>query len=280
MCATPSLSVFPNALKEIYYRRTRRQDVNLVTDLKLLPSGEEPSPRDNWYQVKTSLRKGVFGTPPLFMWYQLGKMVGEMTKEEKANVITELDVLYGDDVPWYEFERLEPPTLAKKEPVEATWITYRRSVKIPPRAPPLHFSHSGNFKIMQIADLHFSVSQGTCRETPEPCDNSDNKTISLLMHMLDQEKPNLVVFTGDQLNGQGTSWDPKSVLAKFARAATDRNIPWAAVFGNHDAEDGATREQQIELLKALPYSLVQRGPKDIHGVGNYLLKVWSADACV
>ncbi|KAF8347706.1 Metallo-dependent phosphatase [Amanita rubescens] len=263
---------------EIYYRRTRRQDVNFVTDLKLLPSGEEPSPRDNWYQVQTSLRKGVFGTPPLFMWYKLGKMVGEMTKEEKANVITELDVLYGDDVPWYEFERLEPPTVAKKEPVEATWITYRKGVKTPPHAPPLHFSHSGKFKIMQIADLHFSVSQGSCRETPEPCNNSDNMTTSLLMRMLDKEKPNLVVFTGDQLNGQGTSWDPKSVLAKFARAATDRNIPWAAVFGNHDAEDGATREQQIELLKALPYSLVQRGPKDIHGVGNYLLKVWSADA--
>jgi len=87
----------------------------------------------------------------------------------------------------------------------------------------------------------------------------------------------MVVFTGDQLNGQGTSWDSKSVLAKFARAVTERGIPWAAVFGNHDDEGGSSREEQLKLMQALPYSLVERGPRDIHGVGNYVLKVKSAD---
>ena len=88
----------------------------------------------------------------------------------------------------------------------------------------------------------------------------------------------MVVFSGDQLNGQGSSWDAKSILAKFARTVTDRGIPWAAVFGNHDEENGGSKEQQMALMKALPYSLVERGPKDIHGVGNYVLKVHSADA--
>lgn len=151
----------------------------------------------------------------------------------------------------------------------------------PPRAPPLHFSHSGKFKILQVADLHYSVSTGVCRDTLlDPCENSDNLTASLLSRVISEEKPNLVVFSGDQLNGQGTSWDPKSVLAKFARAVTDRGIPWAAVFGNHDDENGASREEQLDLMKALPYSLVERGPKDVHGVGNYVLKVLSADAYV
>jgi len=31
-------------------------------------------------------------------------------------------------------------------------------------------------------------------------------------------------------------------------------------------------------MQALPYSLVEPGPKDVHGVGNYVLKVKSADA--
>jgi DNA repair exonuclease SbcCD nuclease subunit len=96
--------------------------------------------------------------------------------------------------------------------------------------------------------------------------------------VISEEKPDLVVFSGDQLNGQGTSWDPKSVLAKFARAVTDKGIPWAAVFGNHDDEIGASREEQLALMRGLPYSLVERGPKDVHGVGNYILKVMSADA--
>lgn len=102
-------------------------------------------------------------------------------------------------------------------------------------------------------------------------------TTSLLSRALDLEKPDLVVFTGDQLNGQGTSWDPMSVLAKFAKAVTQHKIPWAAVFGNHDEDDGVGKEAQVLLMKALPYSLVERGPKDVHGVGNYVLKVKSAD---
>lgn len=39
------------------------------------------------------------------------------------------------------------------------------------------------------------------------------------------------VFSGDQLNGQKTSYDTRSVLAKFARPVINRRIPWAAVFG-------------------------------------------------
>ena len=88
---------------------------------------------------------------------------------------------------------------------------------------------------MQIADLHYSVNVGSCRDTTiSPCTGSDNLTNTLLGHVLDVEKPDMVVFTGDQLNGQGSTWDARSVLAKFAKAVTERGIPWAAVFGNHD----------------------------------------------
>ncbi|KAF8159653.1 Metallo-dependent phosphatase-like protein [Crassisporium funariophilum] len=263
----------------IYYRRTRRQDVNLVTDIQLLPGSDKPEPSDRWVKAATSLRSGVIGTPPLYLWYKIGNSAGNMSAKEKANMITELDVLYGEDVPWYGFEKLEPPTLSQHGRVEATWLTYRRGIKIPPRAPPLHFSHSGKFKVLQVADLHFSVSQGLCKDTLlSPCEHSDNLTNSLISHVLEQEKPDLVVFSGDQLNGQGSTWDPKSVLAKFARAVTDKGVPWAAVFGNHDEEDGLPKDQQVALMKALPYSLVERGPKDVHGVGNYVLKVHSPDA--
>lgn len=231
---------------------------------------------------------------PLFLWYKLGKTAGDMTSDERANLITELDVLYGEDVPWYGFEMLEPATLEQKGKVEATHICYRRGVKskhssiamicidtppVAPKAPPLHFNRNGKFKILQVADLHFSVSQGTCRDTIlNPCEKSDNLTQTLVGHMIDAEKPDLIVFTGDQLNGQGTSWDPRSVLAKFSRAVTEKGVPWAAVFGNHDEEDGMEKEKQVDLMRALPYSLVQRGPKDVHGVGNYVLKVYSPDA--
>jgi len=214
----------------------------------------------------------------LYLWYRLGKTASEMTAEEKANIITEVDVTFGDDIPWYGFEKIQPPTMSTNGKVQSVHITTRRGVKQPPHAQPLHFSREGRFKILQVADLHFSVSPGKCRDTDiSPCTGSDNMTSTLLSRALDLEKPDLVVFTGDQLNGQGTSWDPMSVLAKFAKAVTEHKIPWAAVFGNHDEDDGVRKDAQVLLMKNLPYSLVERGPKDVHGVGNYVLKVKSAD---
>ncbi|KAI0291650.1 Metallo-dependent phosphatase [Multifurca ochricompacta] len=267
----------------LYYRRTRRRDVPLISEIQLLPSGLAPSGASgDWVKAPLSLRDGVRRAPPLFLWYRNEKTLHDMSEEERRSLITELDVVYGDGDPWYGFERISPPTTENSARSESVSITVRRGVKPPPRAPPLHFSHDGRFKIMQIADLHFSVSAGPCRDPSSPCDGGAYAyTESLVERMLDEERPDLVVFTGDQLNGQGTSWDAASVLAKFAAPVISRRIPWAAVFGNHDGEDArefGTRRDQVKLMQGLPYGLVQPGPEDIHGVGNYVLKVWSADA--
>lgn len=134
---------------------------------------------------------------------------------------------------------------------------------------------------MQIADLHYSVSQGSCRDTLSPCEHGDVETDSLLARALDAEKPDLVVFTGDQLNGQGTSWDSRSVLAKFAGMIIDRNISWAAVFGNHDSQQtDMNRKEEMQVLQSLPFSLARAGPPEVDGVGNYVLKVRSPDPYV
>jgi len=266
----------------LYYRRTRRRDVPLISDIQLLSSGATPSGSGDWVKAPLSLRDGIVRAPPLFLWYRTDKTLQDMSDDEHQSLITELDVLYGDGEPWYGFERLSPPTTEKSARSETVSISMRRGVKLPPRAPPLHFSRDGRFKIVQIADLHFSVGAGPCRDPSSPCNGGAYAyTESLIERILDKEQPDLVVFTGDQLNGQGTSWDATSVLAKFAAPVISRRIPWAAVFGNHDAEDArgsGFRRDQIKLMQGLPYSLVQAGPEDIHGVGNYVLKILSADA--
>ena len=74
-------------------------------------------------------------TPPLYLWYKTGKTAADMTAEEKNNLITELDVLWGDDTPWYGFEKLEPPTMEPKGQVQSTRLTFRRGVKSKWRLP-------------------------------------------------------------------------------------------------------------------------------------------------
>ncbi|KIJ55458.1 hypothetical protein M422DRAFT_151719 [Sphaerobolus stellatus SS14] len=264
----------------MYYRRTRKLDIPLITDLRLLPEGGDNllPERDSWYSVGRSVRDGVKGTNPLFLWFKLGPTYRGLDKNQTRNLITELDVIYGSGGPMYGFQMLFPEVVKENAQIDPATIAYRRGPPEISRAPPLHFNHNGTYKILQVADLHFSVSHGKCRDTDlTSCNEADDLTSSLLAKTLDIEKPDLVVFTGDQLNGQKTSWDSRSVLAKFAIPVIDRKIPWTAVFGNHDDETDMNRAIEMKHLMQLPYFVGSAGPKDVHGVGNFVLKVRSPD---
>ncbi|KZT52988.1 Metallo-dependent phosphatase [Calocera cornea HHB12733] len=258
----------------LYYRRTRRLDVPLITDLALLPAETFPNVSltgdATWHRVETDTRNGVYpGQAALFLWYELG---GE------KEIITELDIIRGEGPAWYGFEKLSPAIIPRSNKFDSVWLTYRRGVKTPPKAPPLHFHDDGTFTILQIADLHYSVSNGKCRDTDRvPCDEGDIETDSFIGRVLDAERPDMVVFSGDQLNGQGTSWDSKSVIAKFAKEVIARQLPWAAIFGNHDDETDLDRLSEMRLYQAMPYCLAKPGPSTVDGVGNYVLKVRSGD---
>ncbi|KAF2642994.1 phosphoesteras-like protein [Massarina eburnea CBS 473.64] len=135
----------------------------------------------------------------------------------------------------------------------------------------------GKFKIMQISDLHLSTGLGVCRD-PEPkghnggkCD-ADPRTIEFVERVLDDEKPDLVVLSGDQVNGD-TAPDVPSALFKIVDVLRERKIPYAAIFGNHDDEGVLSRQTQMLLYESLPFSLSEAGPTNIDGVGNYYVEV-------
>jgi len=117
------------AVKVLYYRRTRRRDVPLISDIQLLPSGVTPSDGGDWAKATLSLRDGVVRAPPLFLWYRKDKTLQDMSDDERQSLITELDVVYGDGEPWYGFERLSPPTTEKSARSESVSITMRQGVK-------------------------------------------------------------------------------------------------------------------------------------------------------
>lgn len=128
---------------------------------------------------------------------------------------------------------------------------------------PLRFNAQGQFKIVQFTDLHLKEDH-----------EDDDKTLALMEQVLDVEKPHLVVLTGDIL---GSSAQPQRIMKRCAEPMVERQIPWAATLGNHDDEGTKDRPGLMDIIAALPYSLSERGPKDIHGVSNYYLPVYSAD---
>lgn len=50
----------------------------------------------------------------------------------------------------------------------------------------------------------------------------------------------------------------------------------ATIFGNHDDRNDLTREELYQVIHTMPYSVMERGPMSISGVGNYALQIQSS----
>ena len=81
---------------------------------------------------------------------------------------------------------------------------------------------------------------GMCRDAidaqgqPLPESEADPLTVDFIESVLDVEKPDLVILTGDQLHHD--ILDSRSTLFKVCAPLIERSIPFAAVFGDHDSE--------------------------------------------
>jgi len=124
----------------------------------------------------------------------------------------------------------------------------------------LRFRDDGTFRIVQFADVHWTWGVG-----------NDLKSRRLMRAVLDEEKPDLVVYTGDNITGGALL--TYRALRQVTEPCVERNIPWAAVFGNHDDEGRASREKIMSLMGTLPGCLASAGPDMVDGVSNYVLTV-------
>ncbi|MCR2807806.1 metallophosphoesterase family protein [Paenibacillus soyae] len=128
----------------------------------------------------------------------------------------------------------------------------------------LRFNEEGAFTILQFTDLHWTNG-----------DEPDRRTESLMERVIAQEKPDLIVFTGDLIYSEECE-NIAEALKGAVSAASRSGVPWAAVLGNHDAEAGATREELLSLLRRQEGSLTGHTP-GIQGYGNYVLTVEGDD---
>ena len=103
----------------------------------------------------------------------------------------------------------------------------------------LRFNSDHKFKIMQIADT---------QEIPAVSPD----TLSIINNALDREKPDLVIFTGDQIKGYSKKFkkDPaiiESTIDILVEPIAKRNIPFMVTYGNHDAQCGVDNRGQYKF---------------------------------
>ena len=129
-------------------------------------------------------------------------------------------------------------------------------------AQKLSFKKNGTFKIVQFTDMHYIHGN-----------QKSDTTLLLISRMLDTEKPDLVVFTGDIVTGKSVreGWD---AVTKFV---VDRQIPFAVTLGNHDHEQGVTREEIAEIVTAYPYNLNTPSLPGVSGVMNDAIPIYGSE---
>ncbi|RYO92180.1 hypothetical protein DL764_008169 [Monosporascus ibericus] len=214
---------------------------------------------------------------PLGLWV---KRSAKPHASDSKTAVTAVDVLFGDDaVEARDGWQLQGTPLLRDggTDIPVAHLTVRRGSQVEPTKPQPRVNSNGKFKIMQLADIHLSTGVGHCRDAvPDeyeggPC-MADPRTLDFVTRLLEDEKPDLVVLSGDQVNGD-TAPDAQSAIFKYAQLLIKHKIPYVSIFGNHDDEGSLPRPGQMAIIEQLPYSLSMAGPDDIDGVGNYYIEV-------
>lgn len=129
-------------------------------------------------------------------------------------------------------------------------------------AQKIQFSDKGELKIVQFTDVHYMFGKEPSKLSAE-CIES----------ILDGEKPDLVVLTGDIVVKEPIErgWD------EITKLFIDRGIPYATTLGNHDDEGDLSREELARLLENYPLSLFKATVKGTEGYGNYTVPIIGRD---
>ena len=125
----------------------------------------------------------------------------------------------------------------------------------------LKFNANHKFKIVQFTDIHWKYGNPASDEAGER-----------MAEVLDVEKPDLVVFTGDVIFAKPA----REGLDKALEATISRGIPFAVTWGNHDDEQDLSRKELSEHIATKAGNLTST-VEGISGVTNYTLSVKSTD---
>ncbi len=130
---------------------------------------------------------------------------------------------------------------------------------------------NGKFKILLFGDIHEHYDYKT---------NPRFKDMQKLMNAaLDEFKPDLCVLLGDNCNTDKITEAPdefKEMMHNVVKPILTRNIPVAAVLGNHEHDYGH-EDEIVEIYKQLGVIARNDAPAEITGNTNFKELIYSSD---
>ena len=125
-------------------------------------------------------------------------------------------------------------------------------------------------KVLGFTDTHLDGNPGCYRMTSK-----------LLKETVESEKPDLVVFVGDNVTGG----DNRARAYEFTQMMTELNVPWAPAIGNHEGDnaESISREEMISIFMTSPSCLIPSvkaklaDGTDVWGVANYSVPLYNED---
>lgn len=130
----------------------------------------------------------------------------------------------------------------------------------------IKFNSDGKLKIMHITDTHLEH------------DNSLAPSIWLIEKACDEEQPDIVMITGDNVVNCENAEDTKKLINALMNVFEARSIPVAVTFGNHDSEEGAmSREELMAYYNTFSCSVSVDDGEALSGCGTYNIPVLSSD---
>lgn len=125
----------------------------------------------------------------------------------------------------------------------------------------MHFRADSTFKVVQFTDVHY-----------EPQKPESAASLATMRTVLEAEKPDLIIYTGDIVTGVPIN----EAIEKVFAIPEEMGIPFAYTFGNHDDEWDMDREAIYHKLKEYKHNITTR-TEGISGITNYVIEFYHQD---
>lgn len=123
---------------------------------------------------------------------------------------------------------------------------------------------NGDFKLLATTDMHTDEDYSL-----------NNKTLQLFINQIRDEKPDLVILTGDCIQSKYQQFE----AIHFAQMMEKLGVYWAYVFGNHEARDEKEFHKYLifKSLSDYPHCLSKFGDPKLFGYGNFIVNIMNSE---